>query len=477
MRYHLNEAIHLKRKSKSTVYRWYIGAAAILILVFASFSTAYIVSAQFQEWVISLFQIKEAEQVPKSDNLSNVSTTPIDTTKSNANHISLFATNTIDDIFAVQYLKSDHYVDKFGPLFYYSDGQGLTRYYTAVNNEFVPVKTQNIKRNVTLLGITGKIDYTLINYNGQVFLSEYKRNRFMLDDETDAEFNFSVTNKEDVWLWLYKDPMLDNWSYPAKYDLNTGKTTDVLHGITVDGMELSSYPILQNWDNLGGGQFLVSLGNSRESCDTYLINIISKKATSLSKLTGLKAVTAAKIFDGKIMLFEPLPHEDTNNYIKNYNPVPEDHFNYYCYDITTGQLTKILENAKYWSPVEQGGGSLRVHFIGGRYDFIEDNYSIYLIDCITGKRMTVEGITEELAESSMINSINNEILVSSISEDVFSQIGVIDLESKKLYLLNRKNPEGIHETSISWSDATHISINATDDDSTKSYVYLYSLIK
>ncbi len=477
----IHASIETPTKKQAVTSHWLIRTAAILIIIAVSFSTALTVNAQFRKWVISLFQIQEVEHVPLSEQtkISPSKSIKSSNTSNGQSHISIFATNTIEDLFKVQYLESDHFMDTIGPLFYYTDDFASNKYFAAEKGSFIPVKTQNIKRNVKLLGVSGKIDYTQIKYDSELFLIEKNRNRFLLNNEDEAEFDLSVEDNNEVWLWLNINPQSDVWVYPAKYDLSTGKTFDILHGIQINGKALSDYHYLNNWRILGNGRFIVSLGQSQSDSNVYLIDSGTKHATSLSSITGLASVMGIKVFDDQLILMERCPEAITNHYTKIYSGggYGDEYFNYYRYDLTTGKLTMLLKYAKNWSSCEQGGGCIRVGFLDDGYDFIEDNDSIYLLDDLTGKHMTVEGITMELAENSAINSDGSKILVSSYSENSMWQLGVIDIKAEKLYLWNRKNQEGIQESSIGWNNQNCIVINASNDISGKSYVYLYSLIK
>ena len=148
-------------------------------------------------------------------------------------------------------------------------------------------------------------------------------------------------------------------------------------------------------------------------------------------------------------------------------------FNYYCYDYSKDTCLAIYDHAQYWTPDTQEEG-LKVKFSGGRYDCIEEAGRIYLVDELTGKRMSVEGLTEELAESIIVNEKNDKVLVSVFSEEGISRMGVIDVKKEVFYLLERKNQTGAHEYSISWN-GDNIMINAVNEDGTESYVYLYTL--
>ena len=459
------DALEFKKKKKFNSNRWLIGVAVAMIIVVITFSTTYTVSAHFREWIISLFQIKEIEVVPDTENHDKKISESLDIKNDidETDKISLYAVDTLEDAFDVQYLKSTNYISSIGSLFYYySDESGLKEYYAAENSRFIPIESKEANEKVTLLEITGSIYYNLIEYNGNLLLDENERNRFMLDDENDAIFTLEVSSNNEVWLKLHKNPQSDKWVYPAKYNLETGEVSDILQEISVDGIELKEYPVLRNWKNIGDGKLIVSLGQTMENAEVYLIDTNEKKAVSFVELTGLSSVLSAKTVDDKIMLLEPLEG---------------DKFNYYCYDYSKKTNTIIYSNAKYWSSEEGGDASLRVRFSGGRYDFIVEKGIIYLTDEFTGTRLTVEGITENLAESLSINSDNDKILVSSFGDKTIDQIGIIDIMAGRFYLMKRENKDSVTEFSIGWYDANHIIIKVRNDISNASYIYLYSLIE
>ncbi|SFR76676.1 hypothetical protein [Anaeromicropila populeti] len=447
------DVIELKNKEKNNTNQWWIGVAVAIVIVFSTFSITYTVSAEFREWVISLFQIKETEVVPKTESDNNKITESIAP-------ISLYAVDSIEDVFEVQYLKSTNYMSTIGSLFTHSDDSGSIKYYAAENSEFIPVEAEEIKDKVKLTGITGEIDFTRIKYRGNLLLRENRDTSFMLDDGNEAIFGLEVSNNNEVWLTLYKNPQSDKWEYWAIYDLDTGEVSDILQGISVNGIELKNYPVLRQWGNVGNGIYIVTLGQTVERAEAYLIDINGKRAVSFSELTGIPHVSSAKVVNDKIMLLESIPN---------------DKFNYYCYDYSMNTVTEIYNSAEYWISEEEGDNSLRVRFSGGRYDFVEEKGIIYLVDEFTGTRLTVEGITEDLAESLLINSDNNKILVSSFGDKTIEQIGIIDIDADRFYLMKRENNDSVTEFSISWNDANHIMIEAENNVSNESYIYLYSL--
>ena len=469
----------VKMPKRHACLKW---AAMIAVVIGISLVTAFTANAQFREWVISLFQFLETEEVPppmekgtpplpqqrenvpapKETNAAT-QTSPAQGQRGSGNvrdsQIDLYADGTLDEIFNVQYLQSDSYLDRIGNVFYYVNDENNTIFYAAENNEFIEVPSARIEKEVSLLGVSGSIDYDYCRYQGKTIVRERARDRFMTDAASDAEFLLSVSDDNQFILTLYKNPQSDEFSYSAIFDIETGKVTDLFEGIYAEGTEIKDYTVLRSWEDAGNGLFTVSLGTDRKTARIYLIDTSGKRAVSVSELTGIEDISSVKVIDGKFMILENCP---------------DGKFNYYCYDYSEDTRLTIYEHAQYWTSDTQEQEGLKVKFSGGRYDCVKEAGRIYLADEQTGKRMSVEGLTDELAESIIINEKNDKLLVSAFSEDGISRIGVIDVRNEVFYLLDRKNSTGAHEYSIGW-DGDRIMINAANEDWTESYIYLYSL--
>lgn len=442
-----------ERTKRYTYLKW---AAMIAVVIGISFVAAFTANAQFREWIISLFQFQETEEVPaqtvpaqeKSDGMND-----------GDGHIDLYAADTLEEVFDVQYLQSDSYLDMADQLFYYVDGEGNTLFYAAVQNEFVPVPSARIEAEVSMLGVSGRIDYDYCRYQGKPVIRERERDRFETDKKSDAQFLLSVSNDNQLILTLYKNPQRDEYSYSAVYDMDTGKIRDLFSGISVDGREIKDYAVLRSWEDAGNGLYTAALGNEMENTQIYLIDTSKKQAVSMRDLTGITDISSVKAADGKLLIGEDCP---------------DGTFNYYCYDYSENTCLTLYDHAQYWQSEVQEQDGLKVKFSGGRYDCVMEAGRIYLVDEVTGKRMSVEGLTEELAESIIVNEADDKVLVSAFSEEEISRIGVIDVKKEVFYLLERKNRTGAHEYSIGWNGDS-IMINAAAVEGTKSYVYLYTL--
>lgn len=134
------EAIEYKKKDSKRLSRgkW---VAILLLVAGALHFTAYHTNAQYRQWFISLFKLSRKEQVPDDSKTDeNIGKEKEQTEKGRQKDqvISLYATDTIDDLFEVKYLKSDGYLAAEGDYYYYVDREtGEERYYVIEDGAFV----------------------------------------------------------------------------------------------------------------------------------------------------------------------------------------------------------------------------------------------------------------------------------------------------------------------------------------------------
>ena len=179
----LEDHISYGEKAYKKWARW----AAMLLLVAGSLHfLAYHANAEYRQWIISFFKLSEKEQVPDSSETEN-------------NVISLYATDTIDDIFEVKYLQSEGYLDAVGDFYYYVDRDtGEEGYYSMEDGGFVSMEDiqnlENVQRQDCL-------DYEAIEEMTGV-----------------ANVSFAKTVEEYLMLGVYTTEEEDVFSYYC-YDL------------------------------------------------------------------------------------------------------------------------------------------------------------------------------------------------------------------------------------------------------------------
>lgn len=263
---------------------------------------------------------------------------------------------------------------------------------------------------------------------------------------------------------LMIEPQSDKWFYPVSYDLETGEITDFLDGIFVNGVELKDYPVLRNWTELNPGIYFVTLGTTLfKDEEVYQIDVRNKTVNSVCSITGLESVSEIKLVEGKWML---------------HVPCDEERFDFYCYDPDSGKCFPIYQSVSLWLSGVRDAGNPEVSFSTGRYDLLKEDEQIFLVDELTGERIPVKGMTEELVSDVVLaNQMGDKLLVSGGG---MKWLGIIDVKKMAFYLLDQK---GINvKTLIVWEDENTFAICAEEEEMgeeasglKRSYVYLYTV--
>ena len=217
--------------------------------------------------------------------------------------------------------------------------------------------------------------------------------------------------ENNVYLTLDINPITDSFFYPVKYDIDTGKTVDFLKGIELEGTELIELPYLKQWSIVSDDLAIIMAGKTEETIQLYLVDTKNKSMTSINKLNGHSNITGFKLIGNKLF----------------YSSGNTDCFDYIGYDLTTKKVNILYDDI---SSCE--GSSYTVHFTGGRYDFVQENKTIYLVDELTGERKTVDGLTNELIENSLINEKEDKIMISKYGTNRIEKIGILDINKNSL---------------------------------------------
>ena len=222
---------------------------------------------------------------------------------------------------------------------------------------------------------------------------------------------------------------------------------------------MKTWPSCSSWTKM-----MVSAGaKKKDKGQMYLIDLRKKTAVSIQSQTGLDNIVTAKKIGDAYFLTQAWDTADEEG----------ESYHYYKYNPATGDTTALYENFKVWTEGEDFDGHTRVRFSGGRYDFLQDASGIYLVDEVTGKYMTVEGITQELAEGMLsVGGDADYIYCCCLSQDKWAQVGVIDLKNKAFYKIKRDVASGVSESSASQS-GNYLCISGENEDEGGYYYFRY----
>lgn len=440
-------------KKKHKPLHWAVAAAVILGLLF---SIEYKVNAQFHQWIVSIVHIKTKDEIKSEQPFSNQINK-----ETNGNAIQISEVKNIDDIIDAQYVTAEYYVDAYKDIYIASKNNKETYFYIK-NNKFVPIdKTKRIACKVKWKKYIGHMRANIISYNGK----QYVRN---LDADLDNmyKFDLSIDAKNNFWIIMSTNSNVDSYSYPLKYNMDTGKITDIFRKVTIKKKSLQKYKIVTNWKKISNRYCSVLVGNSLKDAEYYLIDVTNQIATSIEKMTKVRDIQFLR--GTEQCLFFGTMSSDTEG----------DCYDCYSYNLDTKECKVIYHHIKIWGDdnIDVEGMDQRVAFSGGRYDLMAQNNITYLVDEITGEKIKIEGLDQRIVGGDvMINDKGDKLLISTgFSEKGIKQVGILDIEKKKLYMFKRENSTDYKEFSISWQDDHTVAIQASDDYD-ESAVYLYAI--
>ena len=388
--------------------------------------------------------------------------------------IQLYDKQELGDILKVEYIISDKYLTELQPGFYSYSQNGNADYYERQGDKFVRLrlKSRSRKERVSALGITGTLCYDVIAYNHKQWIQPreddtphvsrcFRLTSEVVNNVTDAA---GTELREEMWVWLSAGRQREEYAYPVLYNIREKKAVDVLKNIKVQGGKLSQCKTLSQWLILDEDKMMVSArAKKKDKAQMYLIDIRKKTAVSVQSQTGLDNIVTAKKVGDAYFLTQTCDTADEEG----------ESYRYYKYNPTTGDTTALYENFKVWMEGEDFDGHTRVSFSGGRYDFLQNASGIYLVDEVTGKYMTVEGMTQELAEGILLMGGDADyIYCCCLSQNKWDQVGVIDLKNKAFYKIKRDVASGVSEFSAEQS-GNHLCITGEDEEKGEYYYFRY----
>lgn len=481
----IEEAISFKKPVR--VYRTVKWAAAFLFLCSVSFSVCFQVSAEFRQWVISLFRIQEVEQVPDADEGK---------TLEKQDGIRLFAEQKIENLFDVEYLELDNIgiVSEGGDLFSSTIGtyeqskdayQYKTIFYKRSGKIFEEVPSEAGEATVSLGGITAAVPCDWCNYEGRCYASGSATLQVEREGKQDeVKLYIKGSDRPNLLsVTMYMNPEVSNWTwnYSAKYDLETGQMIDELADIQVKGRPIYEYPVLYDWIEAGNGRYYVTLGEAEGAADFYELNAETGEARLVREMTGLKELIDVKdcreldFADGYLFL----------KCMKSQNT-----YDLYRYQVETGDCQQIYESVKKYAAADSketknGQGedaSIQIRELDqadGRYDLAAKDEKVYLVNKMTSTWKEIEGMGVEALSWTALPTTGSEpvsmlVLYNGFGNDrEETEMGMIDLQEDVFYLWKRKrNPD--FEEAGAWCQGSQIFLDAHVKGRGSQYLYIYT---
>ena len=458
-------------------------AAAVLVMTTVLFLTAFAVSEDFREYVISFFRVEETEQVParreeeqtesfgvarEDVSIGGVITgTYVHTPQASHARGGIYLICTDDEM-----MNSGNHYDA----------------YILENGEFIKLEKKRFSQDYVIQGAPIHIEFEWAEHGGKVALT-------YIDPEAPCRI-YGLSGSAEGVLMELSIPH----SYPVTLNLHTGEMTDLLAGTEAE-----------RFQNIG--QAALTEDRSKLLLATweeklYCVDLAKKKLYDLDIMSG-EHVEQCVVFDDTVTCMvlegEGMAAGDLG------------HYRAWNIDLKTGERKELFSIAatpatsfEVWSehqedfqfdengdliPQEESRWDLAgLHFITG-FDrsshwgnmyagsafavVVDEQRNVSVIDLETGEQGQIPGwqwpdIPYPILECQPSPDGKKLLLYSRASANVHETVGVLDFEKKTYLEFDRENTTGFRENLIYWFDQDSIMISADSGGMTRDY-YLYEL--
>lgn len=449
----LNTYKPIVKKSRRPTRKAIIGIAATIILLLGSFVTAMAVSETFREFIFSIFNIESPEKIPSPEDDLDFDGT-----------IGQIGNENIDDAVSVYYFKIDGILRAYNGIVYSSeyDGDGAA-FYNVTSDGLEEIEATRTEFAYNFMGTDFNIKFDYTVYNDTLFFRELQESM----DVNPYKYGWSMQNASNsvdtVWLVL---PYIVNVagserysSYPFLYNVRTNEITDVFEGVDIASIAID------RWQFTDDMAYALIWGQSEEDAyGFWTCDIAQKTITNVGELIG------GTINDCYIL---------KDNIIVCYVASGEK-FDVINYNISTGAQITIIENVQHYYKTDDGSGLRSIEYYGkqGQHAlYFGSSGEVTLLDLMTGEHLELTGLKNDGTIITAESPDGEHILIAFKDSGVSNSlalytIGVLDMQTGVLSMLEREGYEAKTEHSIEWFDDARIVVIASNAND-EFYMYIY----
>lgn len=424
-------------------------ALAIALIIILSAGVAIAGSTGFKQESFFFFKGEKVPHLPPSSEEPFVQVTELENVT--ATYIRLDLNGNLVDYYDGLLLKSEP-IDE-------NDLLVPVKYWEIENGSLVPIDIETQRTDIELSygGYDYKAYFYWYVYNGHLYiynaLSEPLPNTWV---------SIQAVDSKTVLLQLGRNRYRDSRSYYLLYDLTTGETDDFLADSGAEKLFEDYHTITWNSDMSGA---LIECGYDIEEMSSYYLDLNAKTVIKLEDIVGVPTTRCRFIDDDTLQIFEL--YEDGEFYKLGTT---------YSYDLTTGKLTKILDD----------GTDLTLKG-GHQYDLlVSDDGLVQIIDLKTGETKEVEGLT--IDKKHIDNSLDHFVRCGETrfiyEEDDHTpwgyrrgikRIGLIDGQTGSFTYFDRigYDEAGIDEGYVNPIDDNTIILEGHSDNYSTKVIYIY----
>lgn len=439
------------RENKSAArhsFKMFVALAAVLIMLFGSFTVAMAVNEDFREAVFTFLGIEQTETVPKhstgdedmsveegrADIGGVIEGTYVHTPSQSHARNGLFMICT-DEEMMNSGNHFDCYKEQNGQLIKLEE-RFFSGDYTILENDF-HVEFGWVDNN-------GSCDYTYIDAQ-----AEWRKPNLSGDiSSTLMCFPCSFADKEG------------GTSYPVLIDLETGELADVLAGTGAESLtDIANAAISEDLTKM-----LLATG---DGC-LYFADLSAKALYSVDELSGEHAEECSLVGNTLACWAQNVSAKDANF----------GRYRAWTIDLNTLARHEPLSAEKLvfisgFSRASNWGNM----YLGSSFALeVDEEHKVYVIDISNGEKTVIEGYLWQNSAEYAASPDENKLLVYTRTEpNYYDSIGVLDFEKKTFTGFSRENSNDVDEHTIYWFDNEQIIIRTEQSEMSCDY-YIYRLL-
>ncbi len=431
----------LEAKGRTHRSRWkMIGIAAALALLLSSFAAAMAFNADFRETVFSIFHIGQTEKVPDGQGGADEgSLEPV-------------GGQDLDGAVKTYYFRGNGVIRLDDGMVYASQyDQEAASFYDFDENGLKALDTQRADFRYTFRGTDFHISYDYAVYNGALFLRPLA-DPIVNENPYKYDWNLLTPGIDEHTAWLLL-PYLDQEDYsvyPLQLNVQTQEITDVLAGVSFEGVHPFAW-----WFSADGDWAICRDSGAEQQDPDWLCNLKTGTLAPLSELIG-RPVREAYFLDETTVICQA-PNGDNFDVIR--------------YDPASGDVSVVAEKMHRSNASADGSGYREIQYHGapGKHALLCDpDGTVRLLDLKTGSILPLEGLPSDSKFLTFESPAGKAILFAwkspkSSETQTIRRLGVLNTETGELKLLDRENDKTREEHLVSWLANDCFTILAYDD--------------
>lgn len=438
-------------------------AAALILLLAASFTTALATNESFRELVFSFLHIDEPETVPAFTD----STAPTETSHSTEgtgtaeNQITVEPNKiTIGGVLQGTYIHAPEASTARNGVFFVCTDEYMTKSgnhfdaYIEENGQIYRLEEYLFSQDYTVLGQDIHVEFQYVEHNGYCSFTYVDTDAPVRKQNLSGHITSTLVTLK--LLIANEEGLINETAYPLLLNIKTGELTDILAGTGAEKLAIYQASITEDLTKM----LLVCRGRSDDYI--YYVDLESKQLYDLDVLSG-EHVDECCLRDSTLSCWNSDPNTGiTRIWTFGLDTMERQ-------DIYSGKpiFLQGFDQTSYWGNMH----------LGVCFALETDTYqNVWAVDLQNGEKYLIEGL-QITDNTQLIASADGEklLVITRRTDSYYEQFGILDFSTKTYFRFSRENPNDTSEHLPYWFDNESILLSADGSEDTCDY-YIYRLL-